>query len=89
MGKVSASELEQQIFELEGIRTIIRGKRSTEFNAYDYKNKAAASTSITEWKNTRLIPILGDTEVEIIDGSGQNPHGRTSIEKVRNSYMKK
>ncbi len=89
MSKVTATDLERQIFELEEIRVVIRSKKNTEFDAYEYSRKAAINTSITEWYNTRLKPLLGDYEADIIDGNGNNPHGRTNIENVRNSYIKR
>lgn len=89
MPKVTATDLERQIFELEEIRVVIRSKKNTEFDAYEYSRKAATNTSITEWYNTRLKPLLGDCDADIIDGNGNNPHGRTNIENVRNSYIRK
>lgn len=86
MAKVSTSELEKQIFEKEEIKVVIRAKRGESFDSYDYQRKAATSTSISDWTETRLKPIIGDTEFEIIKGDGSSPHGRTSIEKIRNSY---
>lgn len=90
MSKVSATDLERQIFEKEEIKVVIRAPKNQEFNEYAYDRKAATSTSITDWYNTRLKPILGDNyDADIIDGYGTNPHGRTKIENVRNSYAKK
>lgn len=83
---VSASELERQIFDKEEIKVVIRTSRSTEFPPYDFQRKAALNTSVSEWMETRVKPLVGDVEVEIIKGDGSTPHGRTNIEKVRNSY---
>ncbi|MGL5513422.1 MAG: hypothetical protein ACRDBM_09370 [Sporomusa sp.] len=86
MAKVPASELERQIFEKEEIKVVIRCPRNEELDSYDYQRKAASNTSITEWIETRLKPIIGDWEIEVIKGDGSTPHGRTNIENVRNSY---
>ena len=86
MTKVSTSELEKQIFEKEEIKVVIRADRSSQFDPYNYQRKAAANTSISDWIETRLKPIIGDKEFEIIKGDGNSPHGRTAIEKVRASY---
>lgn len=89
MPKVTTTDLERQIFELEEIKVVVRGKKDTQFDPYNYSRKAAVNTSITEWYNTRLKPILGnDYDAEIVDGNGNNPHGRTNIETVRNSYKR-
>lgn len=89
MAKISATDLERQIFEKEEIRVVIRAPRNTLFDEYTFERKAAVNTSITDWYNTRLKPILGNYDADIIDGSGTNPHGRTGIERVRNSYTEK
>ncbi len=90
MSKISATELERQIFEKEEIRVVIRAPRDTTFDEYDFERKTSINTSVTDWYNTRLKPILGNEyDADIIDGSGTNPHGRTKIEKVRNSYAEK
>lgn len=89
MSKVAATELERQIFETEEIRVVIRSKRGDLFDEYPYVRKAATSTSITEWYNTRLKPLIGAEDADVIDGNGTNPHGRSNIETVRNSYVKK
>lgn len=90
MAKVSATDLERQIFEKEEIRVVIRTPRNTLFDEYNFERKAAINTSITDWYNTRLKPILGDgVDADIIDGYGTIPHGRTGIERVRNTYAEK
>lgn len=90
MPKVSATDLERQIYEKEEIRVVIRAPKNSTFDEYGYNRKAAINTSITDWYNTRLKPILGENiEADIIDGTGAIPHGRTQIEKVRKSYAEK
>ena len=86
MSKVSASELERQIFEKEEIKVVIRAPRSQMFNSNDFQRKSASNTSISEWLETRIKPLLEDSEIEIIKGDGSSPHGRTNIENVRSSY---
>ena len=83
---MSATELEKQIYEKEEIRIVIRCAADETFDAYPYNRKAASNTSISDWYETRLKPLLDNKSAEIIDGAGTRPHGRTKIEKVRNSY---
>lgn len=90
MAKISATDLERQIFEKEEIRVVVRAPKNTKFDEYDYSRKAAVNTSINDWYYTRLKPILGEEyDADIVDGYGTNPHGRTNIETVRNSYANK
>jgi hypothetical protein len=89
MSTITTSELERKIYELEEVRVIIRAGKNDQVQDYDYSRKAATNTSISEWLNTRVRPLLPNgVEVDVIDGSGSNPHGRTNIENVRNSYVK-
>jgi hypothetical protein len=87
--KVSATELERQIFEKEEIRVVIRCTRTQMFDSYNYHRKATGNIQISEWYMTRLKPLLGDSfDAEIINGNGIIPHGRIPIEKIRESYIK-
>lgn len=84
--RVSVSDLEQKIFELEEVRVVIRQKKDGQVPNYNYKRKASATTSITDLIETRIKPIIGDADVVVINGQGLQPHGRTKVETVRNSY---
>lgn len=84
--KVTASELEDQIFDKEGIRVVIRCGKDEKFDSYDYKNKASATMSKNNWYMSRVKPILGEYEGEVVDGNGENVHGRTQVKNIRDSY---
>ena len=83
---VTASELEEQIFDKEGVRIVIRAGKDTRFAPYNYKRKASETMSKNNWYMSRVKPILGDFEGEIIDGTGDIPHGRTQMKRIRDSY---
>ncbi|MDF2608889.1 MAG: hypothetical protein K0R92_363 [Lachnospiraceae bacterium] len=84
--RVTASELEEQIFDKEGVRIVIRSGKEERFPPYSYKNKASATMSKNTWYMSRVKPLLGDKEGEIIDGTGDIPHGRTQMKNMRDSY---
>lgn len=85
----SATDIEQAVYNIEEIRVVIRAPQSHMFQqGYNYCRKAAATTSIKDWMEKRLIPILDGQQAVVIDGNGQIPHGRTKIETVRQSYVK-
>lgn len=89
MSEITASELERKIYELEEVRVVIRADKNEKFQDYNYTRKTASNTSISEWLANRIRPLLNaDVQVDVIDGTGNNPHGRTNIENVRNSYVK-
>ncbi|MGE4519539.1 MAG: hypothetical protein AB7E04_08540 [Desulfobacteraceae bacterium] len=82
----STSDLEQQIFEREEIRVIIRQAKNSPVKEYPYERKSSSSTSITDLVSKRIQPLVGDSEITVINGQGLQPHGRTNVETVRNSY---
>lgn len=84
--KVSASELERQIFELDEVKVVIRAPREQMFQEYKYQKKADKAASVSEWAESRIKPIMEGTEYEIVKGDGSSPHGRTKMETVRSSY---
>ena len=82
----SVYEFEKAVFSLEEIVIRIRARESERVGKYDYQRRASGNTSVTEWLNTRIYPILGDHEICIIDGNWQHPHGRTKLDTLRGSY---
>jgi len=86
--KVTASELEEQILDKEGVRIVIRAGKDERFDPYDYKKKASATMSKTNWYMSRVKPLIGDNEAEVVDGTGATPHGKMQMQKIRDSYKK-
>ena len=84
--KITVAELERKIFELEEIRVIIRKNKDDEVSNYRYERKASMTSSITDLIDNRIKPLIRGAEVIVINGEGLQPHGRTKVETVRNSY---
>ena len=82
-------EFEQAVFELEGIVIRIRASRSEEVKDYDYHRAASEGTSVTAWLNNRIYPKIGDLGVSVIDGNFHEPHGRTRLRVLKESYDRK
>ncbi len=85
---MTPTEIEQKVFELEQVRIFIRAKSSENFGDFKYMRKAADASSITEWLLSRIRPLVGDSEVVVVDGSGAIPHGRTRMSTLRASYIR-
>lgn len=88
MGKISKSELEDKIWEVEGIRVAIDASKTAQFDDYKYKNAVAEKTSITKFLTGRIAPILKEVTASVYQGDGEEPHGRTAVKKVRASYRR-
>lgn len=79
-------EFEKKVLELEEIVIRIRAPGNKEVGEYDYERQASGGTSVTKWLQTRINPLLENYEYSIIDGRYQHPHGRTSLQRLRESY---
>jgi|TARA_R100000501_G_scaffold2927_2_gene6802 hypothetical protein len=79
-------EFEQKIWELEGIRVIVRGAENTQVQSYNYKNAVSGGWSTTKWLSSRVLPKLDGNEVIVIQGNGEEPNGRTLVRNVKDSY---
>jgi hypothetical protein len=85
---VTPPEIEQAVFELEEIRVVIRTGLRDQLGDFLYERRAAGNTSIAEWLEQRITPIVGKLPVVVVDGTGALPHGRTKLENLRASYAK-
>jgi len=88
MDKISVSEFEAKVLELEEIVIKIRAPAGTHVNDYTYTRKAAGTQSTTDWLEGRVKPCLEGNEVVIIAGDYSVPHGRTKLDTLRRSYEK-
>ena len=85
---ISVREFEKKVRELEEVSITVLAPSSTRVDDYEYQKKAAAGTSITDWVDTRIKPLLGDVEFSVINAEyvAETPHGRTKMETLRKSY---
>ncbi|MGA8611012.1 MAG: hypothetical protein WB760_04735 [Xanthobacteraceae bacterium] len=85
---MTPAEIEQAVFDLEEVRIVIRAPVREKLDDFDYDRKAAGTTSITDWLDQRIKPLLGPHQVVVVDGTGALPHGRTKMDKLRDSYVR-
>ena len=80
------SDFEEAVWEVEGIRVVVRGASDCEVRAYDYQNAANKEWRVNELLNKRVAGRLDGREVAVVAGDGQRPHGGTLLKTVRESY---
>ena len=80
------TEIEQAVFDLEEVRIVIRAPVRDELGDFQYDRKAAGNTSISDWLEQRIKPIVDGRAVVVVDGNGTLPHGRTEMERLRETY---
>jgi len=85
---MKASEFEDKVWEIEGVRVVLRCPDNHQVEDYDYKNAANQTMLLTEWLKVRVLPKLKDIDVQVISGNGEQPHGRSLLRTIRASYAK-
>lgn len=85
---LTVRQCEQAVWEVEGIRIVIRAAPNTELPIDSYwSNAASQSWSLSEWRQKRLNKALGSNFVaDIIGPSGHEPHNRTLLSTIRGTY---
>jgi hypothetical protein len=81
-------ELEDEVFSKDEIRIVVRAGRNTNVGDYNYERKAADNTSLSDWLDQRIQPLVEDYHVTVIDGYGAVAHGRTRLGVVRETYFR-
>ena len=82
-------DIEDDVYDLDEVRIVVRAERTMDVGDYTYERKAADNTSISEWLEQRIYPLFQErVRVEVVDGYGALPHGRTRLGLVRESYKR-
>lgn len=89
---VTTAEIENGVFEFEGIRVILRAPANKKITHLQYAdgfiNRCAKTHNLGTLRK-RIAQIVGkDIEVEIIDANGAPVHGNTKIGNLRDTYGK-
>ena len=77
---------EEAVWEVEGIRVVVRDVAYGEVLAYNYERAANKEWRINELLDKRVAGFVDGREVAVVTGDGQRPHGRTLLRTVRESY---
>ena len=83
---MNAWEFEEAVWNLEGIRIVVRAPYGEQVSNYDYERADRGNRTLSIFIATRIKPCVGDHDVMAINGSGQVVHGGTHLETIRRSY---
>ena len=83
---MKVSEFEEKVWEVEGIRIVIRAASEENVSKYTFQKGAQEGWRITQLIEKRIQPKIGANEVIIIQGNGEQPHGRVILRTVRKTY---
>ena len=83
---MNVKEFEDAVWAKERIRIVIRAAANRVVKKYDYKNAAQENRSVTELLQGRIQKRVGDLEVVVIQGNGEQPRGNVILRTLRDSY---
>jgi hypothetical protein len=83
---MTVQELENKVWEQDGIRIIVRDRSNAKVKEYKHKNAAQEKWSIIKFLSNRINPLVRDKEVVVLYGNGEMPHGGTLLKTIRQSY---
>ena len=78
--------LEAWIWQKEGVRICIKASRDFVVGSYERKYRAPGKKTVSWLLETRIRTLIGDLEIDVINGSGELVPGQTLINTVRSSY---
>jgi hypothetical protein len=84
---MKVSEFEDKVWTIEKVRIVLRVDPCTEVEDYDFKNAADESWRITELLDKRINPRINNIPVVVLQGDGEQPHGRVILRTLRGGYM--
>jgi hypothetical protein len=80
------ADFEQRVWEVEGIRIVVRGHENDEVKDYNLKNAAMEHWSTRTILTKRIEPRVGERKVMVIQGDGEMPHGSVLLRTLRKTY---
>lgn len=84
--KVSIEDFEKRIFEIEGIRVIIKTDKEN-IEPYQFQRRASGNITLIRFLRQRIFKYLENNDgVSIIKGNGEEVLIFEDLNSIRNSY---
>jgi hypothetical protein len=83
------ADFEQQVWEVENIRIVVRADENDEVKAYNLKRAADETWTTNEFLNNRIEPRVGSKKVVVTRGDGQKSRGSVRLHNLRATYSAK
>ena len=83
------ADFEQQVWEVENIRIVVRADENDEVKDYNYKRSATETWTTNEFLKNRIEPRVGSKKVVVIRGDGQKTRGGVKLRNLRATYSAK
>lgn len=84
---MNVTEFEDAVWAIEGVRIVVRSRIGSEVDDYDYQRGAQDTWRVSQLLENRIQPRIGTREVVVLQGDGEQPHGRVILRTLRSSYQ--
>jgi len=79
-------EFEQKVWDIDHLRLVIRAARSEVVDDFHWVNAADENQTLVGYRNTRVVPKIGNREFSFVNGQGREPGGGILVKNLRASY---
>ena len=87
MAKQTVWEFEEQVWNTDGIRVVIRSNEDEKVKKYDFTNAAQNQLTVAKFLKTHIHPYIGDRKVVLVDGYGEAIYGGgKQLRRIRETY---
>jgi len=83
------ADFEQQVWDVENIRIVVRADENDEVKAYNLKRAADETWTTNKFLKNRIEPRVGSKKVVVIRGDGQKSRGGVKLRNLRATYSAK
>jgi hypothetical protein len=83
---MTVEDFEERVWEIDHVRIVVRAGARVNIGDYDWQNSADQNQRVTSWLDTRITPRVQGNEVIVLDGTGEEVHGKTLLRTVREGY---
>ncbi len=83
---MTVQELDDKVWALDGVRMVVRAGATEKVGEYSQKRTTQGNWRITQFLEKRINPLLKGKQVIVVEGNGEEPHGRTLANSIRGSY---
>ncbi len=83
---MKVGDFEDMVWATDSIRVVIRAGRNSPVGDFNWNNAAQETQSLTDYIRIRIQSRIGQLEFSVIDGRGNEPHGRMLLRNLRRLY---
>ena len=77
---------EDAVWQRERIRVVVRAETDEEVRDYPFPLRYSDTATVNEFLGARIIQRMNGKGFFIVDGHGEWPDGKTSLQELRESY---